>query len=132
MKKKYVLLIILNLLALLLFSCSKAPETYDAYDNIHIENWDEVESVVTNGLFLIYYYSPHCPDCKSIEVEFSKIIYYRGENYQIYLMKSMSVDEQGTPPIDLRGVPALFIYKDKIFDEMILGPGNVIEYMRAL
>lgn len=132
MKKKYVLLIIFNLLALLLFSCSKAPETYEAYDNIHIENWDEVESVVTNGLFLIYYYSPHCPDCKSIEVEFSKIIYYRGENYQIYLMKSMSVDEQGTPPIDLRGVPALFIYKDKIFDEMILGPGNVIEYMRAL
>jgi hypothetical protein len=132
MKKKYVLFIIFCFLTLILFSCSKTPETYDAYDNIHIESWDEVESVITEGLFLVYYYSPHCPDCKSIEIEFSKIIYDRGEDYHIYLMKSMSVDEQGTSPIELRGVPALFVYKDKVFEEMILGPGNVIEYMRNL
>jgi len=125
-------MLLLPLVTLTLFACNKTPTTYAAFEDIHIENWDEVDSLLTDGLFLIYYYSPHCPDCKSIEIEFSKLIYQRDDKYEIYLMKSMSIDEQGIPPIDLRGVPALFIYQDQVFQEMILGPGNVIEYMRAL
>lgn len=125
-------MLLLPLVTLTLFACNKTPTTYAAFEDIHIENWDEVDSLLTDGLFLIYYYSPHCPDCKSIEIEFSELIYQRDDKYEIYLMKSMSIDEQGIPPIDLRGVPALFIYQDQVFQEMILGPGNVIEYMRAL
>jgi thiol-disulfide isomerase/thioredoxin len=125
-------MLLIPLVTLTLFACNNAPTNYAAFEDIHIENWDEVDSLLTDGLFLIYYYSPHCPDCKSIETEFSEIIYHKDEKYEIYLMISMSVDEQGTPPIDLRGVPALFIYQDQVFQEMILGPGNVIEYMRSL
>ncbi len=125
-------MLLLPLVALTLFACNNIPTTYASFEDIHIENWDEVDSLLTDGLFLIYYYSPHCPDCKSIEIEFSELIYQRDDKYEIYLMKSMSIDEQGIPPIDLRGVPALFIYQDQVFQEMILGPGNVIEYMRAL
>lgn len=125
-------MLLLPLVTLTLFACNHTPTTYASFEDIHIENWDEVDSLLSDGLFLIYYYSPHCPDCKSIEIEFSELIYHRDEKYEIYLMKSMSIDEQGTPPIDLRGVPALFIYQDQVFQEMILGPGNVIEYMRTL
>jgi thiol-disulfide isomerase/thioredoxin len=129
--KIYITMMLL-LLSLGLFACSKTPLTYAEYEDIHIESWDEVDDILTDGLVLIYYYSPHCPDCKSIEQEFSSIIHKTDEKYTVYLLKSMSVDEQGIPPIDLRGVPALFIYEDMIFQEMLLGPGNVIEYMRNL
>lgn len=118
--------------SIILMGCEKIPTTYASFDEIHIESWDEVDDLLEDGLFLIYYYSPHCPDCKSIEVEFSEIIFKKSEQMTIYLMKSMSVDEQGIPPITLRGVPALFIYEDQVFQEMILGPGNVINYLRAL
>lgn len=115
-----------------LFSCSKAPTTYKEYSEIHITSWDDVESHLTDGTFLIYYYSPYCPDCNSIQEEFSKTIYKRDNRYVIYLMISMSVDEQGIPPIELKGVPALFVYQNREFIKMILGASQVIEYVKSL
>lgn len=129
MKKLFLALI---LLSVTLASCSKVPTSYSDFDDLHLETWDEVDKHLTDGLFIVYYYSPHCPDCISIEVDFSKKIYNHNDQYTVYLMKSMDVSSQGTPPIDLRGVPALFIYEDKIFQEMILGPSNVMNFMNGL
>lgn len=116
----------------MLFSCQKIPKTYDELEDIHIDHWDDVNDVITDGLFLVYYYSPFCPDCKSIQEELTKLIYNRNDQYNIYLMVSMDIDNQGDAPIKLRGVPALLIYEDKTFIEMKLGPSEVIEYMRSI
>ncbi len=131
MQKILVNIFILCLVSML-FSCQKAPTTYGEYEDIHIDHWDDVDEVITDGLFLVYYYSPFCPDCKSIQEEFTKLIYNRDDRYNIYLMISMDIDNQGDAPIQLRGVPALFIYEDKAFAEMKLGPSEVIEYMRSI
>lgn len=129
---KLVTIILIVLSMTTLVGCVSIPTEYSEYEDIHIEHWDDVDNVMTNGLFLVYYYSPFCPDCKSIQEEFTKIIYNRGDSYTIYLMISMDIQNQGNAPTDLRGVPALFIYEDKIFIEMKLGPTQVIEYMRSI
>lgn len=130
MKKITLLLITITCLSLL--ACTKAPTTYAEYESLHIEGWYEVEDVITDGLFLVFYYSPRCPDCKSIEDEFTKLVNKRGNRYTIYLMISMDIAKQGTPPVNLRGVPALFVYQDKVFVEMILGTIKVIEYLESV
>jgi thiol-disulfide isomerase/thioredoxin len=129
---KHIMIFILIFLISILFGCSSIPENYDDFPNIHIENWDEVDGIIADGLFLVYYYSPHCPDCKSIEKDVISFIYHNQKTVNIYLMKSMSVDEQGTPPTFLRGVPALLIYQDKEFKEMLLGTRNVVQYLESI
>lgn len=130
--RKITIIFILLILAGL-GGCKKIPTTYASFEGIHIEHWSEVDEHLTpNGLFFVYYYSPHCPDCKSIEADVAKFIYYNQKHYPIVLMKSMSVDEQGIPPIFLRGVPALLIYENGVFKEMLLGPGNVMIYLMSI
>lgn len=130
--KKYVLMILISLLTLSLFGCEKVPTKYSEFKSIHIESWDEVDSVITDGLFIVYYYSPYCPDCKSIQEAFTKAIHKRGDRYTIYLMISMDVDSQGQAPITLKGVPALLIYEDKVFKEMKLGAKVVLDYIESV
>ncbi|MDD2492902.1 MAG: thioredoxin domain-containing protein [Bacilli bacterium] len=129
--KKMIFSILSIIIVFAFFGCKKIPTQYSDYEELHIENWDEVETVMTDGLFLVYYYSPFCPDCKSIQEEMAKLIYYRDNQYTIYLMISMDIDHQGTPPIELRGVPALFIYNDREFIEMKLGPAQVLDFMNS-
>jgi thiol-disulfide isomerase/thioredoxin len=130
--KKTLLIWTFLLLITLLSGCEKRPETYKDLKDRHIEHWDQVDDVITDGMFILYYYSPFCPDCKSIESFMVDFIFKHRNEYTILLMISMDVESQGTPPIQLRGVPALFIYQDKVFVEMILGPGNVKSYMENL
>jgi len=129
---KHLMITLLLIIISTLFGCSRIPENYDDFPNIHIENWNEVDDIISNGLFLVYYYSPHCPDCKSIEKDIISFIHYNQKTVNIVLMKSMSVDEQGTPPTFLRGVPALLIYHDKEFKEMLLGTRNVVQYLESI
>lgn len=125
-------IVVLVLFVLTLSACTSKPKTYAELDNIHLEGWYDVDTVITDGLFLVFYYSPRCPDCKSIETEFVELINNRGNRYEIYLMISMDVAKQGIPPTTLRGVPALFIYQDKVFIEMILGTVHVINYLESI
>lgn len=130
MKKIIAIVIILSIFNLT--ACTKNPSTYAEFESIHLEGWYEVEEVMTDGLFLVFYYSPRCPDCKSIESEFVKLINQRQNRYNIYMMISMDVDKQGTPPTTLRGVPALFVYQDRVFIEMILGTVQVINFLESI
>lgn len=130
MRKIILVLMIISIFNL--SACTKKPSTYAELESIHLEGWYEVEDVITDGLFLVFYYSPRCPDCKSIESAFVKLINERQNRYNVYMMISMDVDKQGTPPTTLRGVPALFVYQDKVFIEMILGTVQVINYLESI
>jgi len=129
---KKISIMIALLFVLTTSACTTKPKTYAELESLHLEDWYDVDTVITDGLFLVFYYSPRCPDCKSIETDFVEIINRRGNRYEVYLMISMDVEKQGTPPVTLRGVPALFVYQDKVFIEMILGTVQVIDYLESL
>lgn len=129
---KKISIMIALLFVLTTSACTTKPKTYAELESLHLEGWYDVDTVITDGLFLVFYYSPRCPDCKSIETEFVEIINRRGNRYEVYLMISMDVEKQGTPPVTLRGVPALYVYQDKVFIEMILGTVQVIDYLESL
>lgn len=131
MKKILTIFIIFPML-ILVSSCKKSNYDYDDFNEIHLDYWGEVDEVITDGIFLVYYYSPFCPDCESIKNDILKAISKRGDRYTVYLMKSMDVANQGTPPTPLRGTPSLFIYENKTFSEVKLGPGEVMNYINQL
>lgn len=130
--KKTLSFIIFLVLILNASACAKQPTTYKELMDIHIDHWSQVDNVIEDGVFLLYYYSPHCPDCKSIESDVVSFINKNKNDIPIYLMISMDVEQQGIPPTELRSVPALFVYQDKVFVEMILGPSNVKNYLQNL
>jgi thiol-disulfide isomerase/thioredoxin len=127
---------LLNLMAfislLFLFSCNEtttqAPKGYD--DFAHIEHWDEL-SDLPDGNIIIYYYSPYCEVCQAMKEEVLEKLDQLEEDYVIYLISEGMIYEQGEPPFETKGVPALFIYNDGDYSEMLLGSKPVLEYLSS-
>ena len=116
------------ILVISLAACANEPEakSYEHFD--HIDHWDDLDDIDTD-FTIIYYYSPFCDICISLEDEVTGYLKRLETDYTIYLIDDGMIYEQGEPPFETRGVPALFIYDDGTFQEMINGSKPVVDYL---
>ncbi len=116
-----------------LAGCHKEPEpeakSYDKFN--HIDHWNDLEDIGSD-FTIIYYYSPFCEVCISLEDEVTGYLQELEDDYTIYLIDDGMIYEQGEPPFTTRGVPAVFIYDNGTFQEMINGSTPVVEYLSSL
>jgi thiol-disulfide isomerase/thioredoxin len=105
----------------------KDPKTYEDFE--HLEYWSEVDDL-EEGKILIFYYSPYCPACKSIQEEVVGFKETHGDKVPLHFM--IPRDYQGTPPVELRSVPAILVFEDHAFIEMIIGANNCKAYLSEL
>lgn len=126
MRIGYIIFAIFFLLTLA--ACKEEePRTYDDFE--HLEYWSQVDDL-EDGKVLIFYYSPYCPACKSIQEE---VVGFRESHHdKVPLHFMVPRDYQGTPPVELRSVPAILIFEDREFVEMIIGANNSKTYLAEL
>jgi hypothetical protein len=113
-----------------LVACSSEEEpevtSYEYFD--HIDHWDDLDDIGTD-FTIIYYYSPFCDICISLKDRVTGYLKTLESEYTIYLIDEGMIYEQGEPPFETRGVPALFIYDDGTFQKMINGSKPVVNYL---
>lgn len=103
------------------------PKTYDDFE--HLDYWSETDDF-DDGKVLVFYYSPYCPACKSIQEEVVGFKENHGDVVPLHFM--VPRDYQGTPPVELRSVPAILVFEDREFVEMIIGANNCKAYLAEL
>lgn len=113
-------------------ACSSDEPEAKSYEQFnHIEHWDELDNIGSD-FTIIYYYSPFCDVCISLEDEVTGYLGTLETDYTVYLIDDGMIYEQGEPPFETRGVPALFIYDDGTFQESINGSTPVVDYLSNL
>ena len=118
---------LLSLVLVLLFGC-QGTENHAYEDFPHIDHWDEVNEM-TEALTILYFYSPTCQICMSIEEQVLDLVYDLQPHVSIYLINAGFIYEQGTPPVDIESVPSLIILEHGEFKELIRGPNDVVDYL---
>lgn len=126
MRIGYITLIVFFMVTLA--ACKEeVPKTYDDFE--HLDYWSQVDDL-EDGKVLVFYYSPYCPACKSIQEEVVGFKETYGKQVPLHFM--VPRDYQGTPPVELKSVPAILIFEDREFTEMIIGANNCKTYLAEL
>jgi len=100
-----------------------------AYEDFpHIDHWDAVNEM-NDPLTILYFYSPTCQVCISIEEPVLSLVYELQPHVTIYLVHSGQIFEQGTPPVENESVPSLIILENGEFKELIRGSNHVVDYL---
>lgn len=125
MRIVYILFSVLLLMTLM--ACQEEPRTYEDFE--HLDHWSQVDEF-DDGKVLVFYYSPYCPACKSIQEEVVDFKENHSDRVPLHFM--VSKDRQGTPPVELKSVPAILVFEDREFIEMIIGANNSKAYLAEL
>ncbi len=130
MKKHILLTFIMFVSVSLLIGCqdNELPDK-DYKDFTHIDHWDETNNF-TNEETIVFYYSPYCEICQSIQDEATQyLVILENRNMPIYMVHEGMIYEQGTPPLDMIETPSILVYKNGVFDEIISGSKPILNYL---
>ncbi len=112
---------------LILFACGSDSATYNDFN--HISHWDDLDQLEGEKT-IIYYYSPFCDICINLEPSVSSSLKELEEHFEIFLIDTGEIYEQGTPDFEYREtVPALIIFENQEFQEWIIGSTPVTNYL---
>jgi len=113
-----------------LCSCSATttePIHYTDFD--HLDHWDQLNDL-TDDRTLLFYYSPHCAICKSIESEVAPLLFdLKSRGIVVFLINEGMIYQQGTPPLELIEVPSILIYQGQTYLDIVSGSKPVLEFL---
>ena len=128
MKKIIIAVIILMLVCLVGCDNNNLPNK-DYKDFNHLDHWDYFDDIEEKTI--IFYYSPFCEICKSIEGKVTGYLVILEQDHPVYLVHEGMIYEQGTPPYDVIEVPSILVYENNQF-EKISGSKPLLKFLAEL
>lgn len=127
---KKIIIIGITFILLFLVSCNNSNlPNKDYKDFDHLDHWDTFDDIEEKTL--VFYYSPFCEICKSIEDEVTRYLVILEEDYLVYLVHEGMIFEQGTPPYEVIEVPSILIYENSQF-EKVSGSKPLLKFLKEL
>ncbi len=109
-------------------ACDQADpkSNYSEFD--HIDHWDDVYALSSEKT-IIYYYSPFCDTCISLQEEVTNQLDELEEYYDVFLIDEAMIYERGEQPAEVMSVPSIILVSEGEVDEIIKGSIPVLEYL---
>lgn len=113
-------------------SCNDNETPTKKYDDFtHIDHWDETNQFTAEET-LVFYYSPHCEICQSIQEEATAyLVILENKNIPIYMARGGFIYEQGTPPLDMIETPSILIYRNNQYFDIVSGSKPILNYLSS-
>jgi hypothetical protein len=130
---KKLMFSIMSLCLILSFvSCNDNETPTKKYDDFtHIDHWDETKQF-TEEETLVFYYSPYCEICQSIQGEATEyLVTLENQDIPIYMVHEGFIYEQGTPPLDMIETPSILIYRNNQYFDIVSGSKPILNYLSS-
>lgn len=134
MKKKIFTMTFIIITLFIFGACQGQSSTIESkkYEDFqHIDHWDDINQF-TDEETLVFYYSPYCEICQSIQAQATQYLTTLEANgLPIYMVHEGFIYQQGTPPLDHIETPSILIYRNRVFDEKISGSKPILNYLET-
>jgi hypothetical protein len=101
-------------------------------DQLKLSSWNELSGVNQSGLWLVYFYSPLCGACLTIQDDILGFANQYRDNYPVYFADGTSGFAGNPPATGINFFPTLIIMNDSQYIEHFTGVSSILNTLTSL